>query len=101
MTVPEARSQLLVLRSLLSPRSVTHTTDRIQGRPRRDPASGLFVALLPVATGAAILRYGLYDLDRIISRTLAWGLLTLLLGLGYVTVSSLGWGGPPPHPARG
>jgi hypothetical protein len=42
--------------------------------------------LLPVATGAAILRYRLYDLDRIISRTLAWGLLTLLLGLGYAGV---------------
>jgi hypothetical protein len=49
-------------------------------------AAGISVALLPLATGAAILRYRLYDLDRIISRTLAWGLLTLLLGLGYAAV---------------
>jgi hypothetical protein len=48
----------------------------------------VFPAMLlpPVAVAVAVLRYRLYDLDRVISRTLTWALLTVLLGLGYAAV---------------
>jgi hypothetical protein len=46
-------------------------------------AAGTVTWLVPVALGAAVLRYRLYDLDRVVGRTLAYGLLTVLLGGGY------------------
>ena len=54
--------------------------------PVRDGLIGILVALIPLAIAAAVLRYRLYDLDRIISRTLTYGVLTVLLGGAYAGV---------------
>jgi hypothetical protein len=49
------------------------------------------ILLVMLATAASISRYRLYDLDRIISRTLSYTLLTVLLG-GFYALVALGLG---------
>ena len=49
------------------------------------------IAAVPVSVGVAVLRYRLYEIDRIINRTLVYGVLTLLLAGAYaVTTLVLG-----------
>ncbi len=44
----------------------------------------LVIPSIPIAAGVAIMRYRLYDIDRLINRTLVYGALTAALVLVYV-----------------
>jgi hypothetical protein len=48
-----------------------------------DALFSVSLAAVPLAIGIAILRYRLYDIDRLINRTLVYGLLTAILGGAY------------------
>jgi hypothetical protein len=47
------------------------------------------LALLPLSIGVAITRSGLYEIDRLISRTIGWGVVTGLL-LGVFAIALIG-----------
>ncbi len=44
------------------------------------------LALLPVTIGIAVLRYRLYDIDRLVSRTISWAVVTVILGACFVAI---------------
>jgi hypothetical protein len=58
--------------------AVGPSKDQVLGRVTHDLAF-LALAALPVSMGVGILKYRLYDIDRIISRTLAYTIVTGLL----------------------
>jgi uncharacterized membrane protein YhaH (DUF805 family) len=51
-----------------------------------DAWTSVLYAAVPLAVGFAILRYRLYDIDRLINRTLVYGLLTAILGGVYAAI---------------
>jgi hypothetical protein len=51
----------------------------------QDASANAFV-FIPIAIGLAILRYRLYDIDRFISRTLSYAIVTVILGAVFVVV---------------
>jgi signal transduction histidine kinase len=54
--------------------------------PQPDVAFALLVPLIPIATGIAILRYRLYDIDLVLSKTLVFALLAAFITVVYVVV---------------
>jgi hypothetical protein len=67
-----------------------------------DLLTTVLILPIPVAVCVAVLRYRLYDIDRLINRTLVYGLLTALLGAVYTGAVLVlgdvfgGIGGQPP-----
>ena len=51
-----------------------------------DAFAGLVAALLPICVGIAILRYRLYEIDRIISRTVSYALVIGVISVVYLTI---------------
>ncbi len=49
-----------------------------------DAWTSVLYAAVPLAVGFAILRYRLYDIDRLLNRTVVYALLTAILAMGYV-----------------
>jgi hypothetical protein len=48
-----------------------------------DVLTAVTIGLLPVAVGVAMLRYRLYDVDRVINKTLVYGVLSAVLAGAY------------------
>jgi hypothetical protein len=58
-----------------------------------DTLSVMGMSLIPIAIGIAVLRYRLYEIDRLISRTIGWaivtGLLVAVFGAGLLGLQAL------------
>jgi len=51
-----------------------------------DVILGLVLTLIPIATGVAILKYHLYDIELVISRTVVFGVLAAFITVVYVAI---------------
>lgn len=83
----EERQQMKWLAMALPALVVVFLADAFQAGGVKSIIALVILPCVPGAIGLAILRYRLYDVDRIINRTLVYGSLTAMLGLVYALVS--------------
>jgi hypothetical protein len=73
------------------PPSAEFTKSLLANTPLRDDptalvsATNIFYLILPVCIGVAIFKYHLFDIDRLINRTIVYGLLTGSLAVFYLS----------------
>ncbi len=90
--IERAQLKLVAWAGMLIPAAVVAGwVEALTSDPGSDVATviGLVAVLLavPLAIGVAVMRYRLYDVDRLINRTLVYAVLTALLALTYAAVA--------------
>jgi hypothetical protein len=60
--------------------------DKVSSELAADVVFALLIVPIPLAVGVAVVRHRLYDIDRLVNRTLVYGLLTALLATVYAGV---------------
>ena len=86
------RAQLRWIAAAVTATGVTWVTMAIGGlilgdRPAADilwALAILSITFIPIGIGIAVMRYRLYEIDRVISRTLVYAAVTVVLGASYV-----------------
>jgi signal transduction histidine kinase len=89
-SVGEERRQLLWMGMAAVPLPVLVVVTYVAAKTDHDAvldwAAGGFVTVLPLAAGLAVTKTRLYDVDRILSRVVSYGLLSALLASTYAGV---------------
>ena len=98
----EERRRLLWLAFIVVPLPVFVVLAFVSSRNGADwvttVATGGFVTLVPIAAGLSVLRFRLYDVERIVATSLTWVLLSLVLVATYGFVVWLGAQAVPSGP---
>ena len=82
-SVGDERQQLKLMIFAVAFIVLTNLVPSLLGFNGNDVLFSIAVIQLPIAVGIAMLKYRLYDVDRVINKTLVYGALTAVLGAAY------------------